>query len=345
MPRSAADQMRQYRAKQEIHSERDKLLKRADRRIDLGKYLPGDDKDGIRAMLLTLVLSLICMVPYTVMIVLWFRVYRKSLPATMGTYFCWEIAALLMVLASTKRAFGKDRPWLWWLGMLVGQAASVGLIVGFFVYFRILVYYLRYEEMRTYTNVAASQGASEFDDGSIFLFTEDTRVDAQRAVGYRSRWTGEVYCIAPLVDATMKNGNDINFWVAGVNCCNSRSAIHCDDAEDFSVRTALTILDPSEIVRPFMRWAVQGSNYPHFHEAIGIQEATYLTKAATDVMFLRWSKDPIDLKNFYYQEAKSKCTIASIIYFVLVLVGNHFVAWRILPRHLLKPDSIIRLPS
>ena len=95
------------------------------------------------------------------------------------------------------RLTGKARPWLWWVGFFTFQAvvhlrfkfrASVGhceatlaaLVIGFFLYYRNLIYYWNYnvtwrhhlldrcdmtifsadfekQEMRSYTNVAAAQ--------------------------------------------------------------------------------------------------------------------------------------------------------------------------------------------
>merc|ERR1719331_1519030 len=98
----------------------------------------------------------------------------------------------------------------------------VGLFVGFFLYYRLLVYYQHYTDMRTYSNVGGSQPVTQFKNGSMFLFTQDTRLDVMRSVGYKSRWTGQVYCVAPVVDSTMTNANNINFWAVGENCCLAR---------------------------------------------------------------------------------------------------------------------------
>merc|ERR1719183_2256106 len=100
------------------------------------------------------------------------------------------------------------------------------------MYYKHLVYYLRYTEMRTYSNVGGSQGVTQFNDGSMFLFTQDSRLDVLRSVGYKSRWTGQTYCVAPVVDSTMTNANHINFWAVGEDCCLAR--FHgCENDECF----------------------------------------------------------------------------------------------------------------
>lgn len=332
MPRTPGDHVRQFRAKQEIHSGRDRLLNQGNRRIDLRKLIPGDPKDGTRLMLWTLFLSVASIGPFALMILVWFLFFRSSLPATIALYLVLLGFSGFLAMASTRRALGVDRPWLRWIGYLCAQSATLGLIVGFFVYFRFLVFFLTYEEMRTYTNVAGVQSSSEFDDASAFLFSEDTRVDPMRAVGFKSRWTGDVYCVAPVVDSTMTAVNSINFWVAGVNCCPPRASFHCDDADDFQAKGALVWLDPAELVSPYMKWAVQGSDFSHFQEAISVQQATYYTQSSPVTKFLRWSKDPMKLKNTYYETAKKYCLYIGLGYFASLLVATSFIAMRFLPR-------------
>merc|ERR1719181_266254 len=81
----------------------------------------------------------------------------------------------------------------------------------------------------------------------MLLWTEDTRLDPMRAVGFKSRWTGQTYCAAPIVDSTMNSANDINYWAVGENCCSARAEFHCDDAADPTTRSALVLLEPEDV--------------------------------------------------------------------------------------------------
>mmetsp|Transcript_100673 Transcript_100673/g.324834 ORF Transcript_100673/g.324834 Transcript_100673/m.324834 type:complete len:344 (+) Transcript_100673:146-1177(+) len=340
MARGPVDHVRHHRARAEIHTERDKLLKRADRNVDIQKFMPNDGKDRARAMLLASGLVVCSMAGYVIMLLMWFYVYHESLMNTIVAFVLLICLSVALCLASSKNALGKDRPWLWWLGLLHGQATLVALVIGFFLYFRFLCYYWKYMEMRTYTNVAAAQHSAAFSDGSMFLFTEDTRLDPVRSVGFKSRWTGQTYCVAPIVDSSMNNGNDIHYWAIGMDCCNARAGFRCDDAEDFSTRSALVVLEPEDVVRPFMRWAVRGASYPHYKQAVALQEATYFTKAALKPKLVFWSKDPLAMREAYYTTARSLCLYVSVAYVLLASGFTYWISWRLIPKQ--RREGVIR---
>eukprot|EP00435_Cladocopium_sp_Y103_P009680 s1103_g2.t1 len=199
-------------------------------------------------------------------------------------------------------------------------------------------------EMRSYTNVAAAQDDAAFPDAYMFLFTEDTRLDIQRAVGYKSRWTGKVYCVAPLVDTTMSAVEPIYYWAIGEDCCEARSDFHCGDAQDPSTRSGLVALKPAKIVRPYMRWAVRGSPYQRFEKAVRLEEATHVTQAAPDPTFIYWSSDPIALKDSFYKEAVHACVLWSLIYFAVLLVGAPRAGFRVHQRSVAirNPPNLFR---
>eukprot|EP00405_Crypthecodinium_cohnii_P010461 CAMPEP_0206425582 /NCGR_PEP_ID=MMETSP0324_2-20121206/3871_1 /ASSEMBLY_ACC=CAM_ASM_000836 /TAXON_ID=2866 /ORGANISM="Crypthecodinium cohnii, Strain Seligo" /LENGTH=245 /DNA_ID=CAMNT_0053890379 /DNA_START=414 /DNA_END=1147 /DNA_ORIENTATION=- len=245
----------------------------------------------------------------------------------MSSVLAQVLVGLFLVMGSTRRALGKERPWMWWLGAIWLQAFAIGCLVGFFVYFRHLAYYWKYEEMRTYTNVAAAQDASAFGDGSMFLFTTDTRLDVMRSVGYRSRWSGTTLCVAPLVDVTMNQGDSIQYFaVGGEDCCSARAGFLCDDAGDSTTRTALRVLEPEEVARSFMSWAVRDSAYGKYMDAVRLQEATYATKSTDQPTLVVWTKDPITLKNSYYSTAKSIAIQVAVAYYVMLSVGIYQLA-------------------
>mmetsp|Transcript_81783 Transcript_81783/g.205785 ORF Transcript_81783/g.205785 Transcript_81783/m.205785 type:complete len:348 (-) Transcript_81783:60-1103(-) len=340
MSSGGADGVRKHRARQEIHAERDKLLKRADKKNDVSRFLPNDSKDRARAILITSGLGVLGQLPYLTMILLWFFVYHDSFVQTFTMLAVLVAVGLLFLIGSTRRALGKERPWMWWFGSIWLQATVVGTTVGFFLYFRDLAYYWKYQEMRTYTNIAAAQDSSAFGDGSMFLFTEDSSLDTMRAVGFKSRWTGDIYCVAPVVDVTMSQADEIFYWAVGDNCCPQRAEFLCDDAGDYTTRSALKVLQPEDVVRPFMTWAVRGSTYDHFIEAVRMQEATYGDISALSPTLVKWTKDPVGYKNAFFNNAQTVCIWVSVVYELLVLVGCYFIAWRLIPKQ--KHEGVIR---
>lgn len=327
-----------------VHGERDKLVTGAEQRTDgkeLRRFSAGaDGKDRARALVIAAGMSVFGMVPYALMLVTWFFVFHQSLLQAVVTFAGLAAAGMFFCVASTKRATGKDRPWLRWFGGVWLQALVVGAVVGFFIYFRDLAYFWKYSEMRTYTNIAAAQDASAFGDGSMFLFTEDTRLDALRAVGFKSRWSGDTFCAAPLVDVTMNQASEVNYWAVGRNCCGARAEFLCGDAGDSATRSALRVLEPEDVARPFMRWAVRRTSFPDYMEAVRLEEATYATKSAARPALVEWTRDPVSLRNSFYDQARETCVRVSLTYFACVAVAAYLIAWRLVPQK--RPEGVLR---
>lgn len=332
------DHVRHHRARQALASNNDKLLKRAEKKIDYEPYKK-DGKELIRAFLWGTSIALAAVTAFVIMIVVWFDLYYKSFSGAVVIFLVLLGAGAFMAVLANPKVTGRDRPWLFYISALFVLSAFVGLVAGFFIYFGDLVYYYRYDDMRTYTNVGASQSSYAFGDGGMLLWSEDTRLDPMRSVGYKSRWDGQTYCVAPVVDSTMTNANPIYYWAVGINCCSARASFTCNDAADLSTRSALVVLEPEDIVRPWMRWAVAGSAYKKFERAIKLDEATYYTKAANEgVRLVKWSKDPVSMKDDLFDNAKSNAITVSLVYFLVFLWPLClFLGWRLTNLEKKKP--------
>lgn len=334
------DHIRHHRAREEVKTERDRLVARSNRMFDpekMQKLMPSDGKDKARASALAFSVAAVSSIAYIVMIVFWFRVYHSSFPGTLMMLAALLFIGGVMCVCSQEGIAGRRRPWLFTVGIFWIISTIVGTVVGFVIYFNSLVYFWRYAEMRPYTNVAAAESPDAFLDGSMFLWTEDTRLDAMRAVGFKSRWNGRVYCVAPIVDNSMTNAQDINFWAVGEGCCEPRAEFHCDDAESMTTRTALALLEPKDVVRDYMRWAVRDSILPKYENALRLQEATYFTKASPTPRFVRWVSDPVAAKDQYYTDARVAAIWSSIVYFVLCLLAAWAASWQIVKKSA-KPE-------
>lgn len=287
------------------------------------KYLKEDETARAWAAIHGLIMSLVCITFFIVMMLMWFFVFRHLFVLSVVIFLACLAAAAGIAFYGSKKA--DERYWIVIMGCASAVVTLLGLFVGFFLYYRLIVYYDRYVEMRTYSNVGGSQGVSQFSNASMFTFTKDSRLDVMRAVGYKSRWTGEVYCVAPVVDSTMTSADSINFWAVGENCCLARGAFECEDAQDSSVLSALVMLEPEDVVRPFMRWAVAGNVYPRYERSIKLQEAAYATRAATNIRMLYWVKDPIAKQNSFHDKAVDIAVLITVILWLILLVGGYFV--------------------
>jgi hypothetical protein len=324
------DHARQSRARKEVKTERDRLLKKANQMIDgRDDSKAADRRLHAKILLTTAALILGSGVPYAVILCSWIFGYQYSAIQTVGCFVLFVVIAGCLVIGSHPRATGKDRPWLWWLGILCLLSAVVALILGFFLYFGSLAYYFKYNELRTYTNVAAAQDAAAFSDGAMFLWTEDTNLDTMRSVGFKSKWTGKTYCVAPIVDSSMGVSDDIWYWAVGVDCCSSRAEFHCGDTSDLTTRSSLTVLEPEDVVRPWMKWAARGSDYESYMQAIHVEEASFYTKAALQPKLVYWTKDPAGLKNSFWKGPSQTAQIASYVYAVVLFICSYLIARRI----------------
>eukprot|EP00928_Gymnodinium_smaydae_P048441 TRINITY_DN3238_c0_g1_i3.p1 TRINITY_DN3238_c0_g1~~TRINITY_DN3238_c0_g1_i3.p1 ORF type:complete len:367 (-),score=82.19 TRINITY_DN3238_c0_g1_i3:39-1139(-) len=340
MVKTTRDHVRHYRAKQAIHENRDRLLKRGEQKIDWRGML-ADKRDRALIFAYGTALALMSMVAYVTMIVLWFKVYYQSFNTTVIWFFMLMFISMFMVIGSRGEILGRDRPWLRFLGGFFLLSTIVGSVVGFLLYFKSLAYYWKYESLRTYTNVGASQRAEGFADAGMLLLTEDSRLDPMRSVGFKSRWTGQTYCAAPIVDGRMAMTDPIYFWAVGENCCGSRSSFSCGDASNPTTRSALVLLEPEEVVRPFMTWAVRGAVYPRYERSVMLQQATYNTVAPEKIKLVQWVKDPIAAKDAFYTDARTRCIWVSLIYFFLLELFTCYVVARymVAPKQL---ENVVR---
>ena len=87
----------------------------------------------------------------------WFFIFHAAIVKFLAIFFCFILGGIVVMLLSFRWLTGKPRPWLWWMGFYTLQASMAALVIGFFLYYRNLVYYWNFEEMRSYTNVAAAQ--------------------------------------------------------------------------------------------------------------------------------------------------------------------------------------------
>lgn len=272
------------------------------------KWVLKEEQDKAWAVMHALLCTFIALCFFIMMCITWFHFYHKSFAASVGIFLGLLVLAGLIILVGSGNGIisYKQRKWVVCLGIVCIVVTVLGCVFGFIMYFQYLAYYYRYMEMRTYTNVGAVQPVTAFNDGDMFLFTQDTRLDVMRSIGHRSKYSGNDMCVAPLVDSTMSNVNYINFWAAGDNCCLARSQFMCDDAKDPTTMSALVMLEPDEVVRPFMRWAVRSSVYPRYINAIKQQEAAYATRAADKIRLVYWVKDPIAKRDSFYYDARTK---------------------------------------
>merc|ERR1719460_1999450 len=115
------------------------------------KWVKEDEQAKAWAAIHALIMSFVCISFFVVMLVMWFHVYHHSFGWSVVIFLgCLLVAAGIAIFGAKKR---DQRTWIIIMAMLCVVVTFVGLFFGFFMYFRHLVYYQRYVEMRTYSNV------------------------------------------------------------------------------------------------------------------------------------------------------------------------------------------------
>lgn len=231
-----------------------------------------------------------------------------------------EIGALVVVgVAIHLNAVGyKYRFGVLWL-----IATCAGTLVGSYCYYQHMIFYYTYQDMRAYTNVAASQPGSSFKDASMIMFTQDSMVDISRALGYMAPENTDTYCVAPVVASGMTSDQEIQFWAIGKNCCHPRGSFNCDSSHDAAARSAIMLLEPDDLVSWLTKPLLAGvADREAFAKAIELNEAEYNTVTAKrgDRRLLRWAQDPKEVLQGYADAGYSTAGVFLIVYFVISFV-------------------------
>lgn len=214
--------------------------------------------------------------------------------------FCIMIGILVMISCLCGFAARGAKLWLFRLGLLLFLATIIGTIAGLFTYYKYMVYYEAYGDMRSYTNVAASQNSDQFADAGFVLFSSDSHVDAARAVGYRDVATATTVCLAPITDGAMEPTTPVSFWAVGTNCCEPRATFNCDGAATGGARAGVLLIDAEVVVSPSMESVVVGLGGfkpTDYDGAMLLSGASWSTSVADHVRFVRWTDDPRGIRD------------------------------------------------
>lgn len=173
---------------------------------------------------------------------------------------------------------GSERPMNMYLGVLCIGAIIAGGCVGFTCYELQFSHFWFLNDGHVYTNVLPSDPAAGYVDAGKLLFTEDSRVDTSKSLGYQD---GDTYCVAPILDDS--DTGDVEFWAAGVNCCASRGNFICDDAFEPNARGGAVIRSVS---------ALSNDVRDKYALAVKQAEAAFEIASTPEPLFVRWVQDP-----------------------------------------------------
>lgn len=168
-------------------------------------------------------------------------------------------------------------------GCIVATVAAT--TTGYYNYSLNVTQYYQFFDRRQYTNVAADELAEAHRDASAIVFEPGTTPDATRPVGYLAR--DSMYCIAPITSSDPPTPEpDIQYFAAGLDCCQARTAFTCNDVGDKTARAGVVIGNRTEFVNALLR-----PELAYYEEAAKVAVAAYGLTIAKKPIFVRWVKD------------------------------------------------------
>lgn len=216
------------------------------------------------------------------------------------TALCSMISFLLMAMPQRQRAMqgAVSNPyWYLLLGLLCLFGTLLAALLGFWNFQRSMSYYWAYEGMRSYTNVLATESALAHLDAGKITFSTTARLDVHSAIGYRDG--GHLYCVAPVVeqdhlDETGNSQGTIEYWAAGVDCCERSGSFSCDAASRDGVHAGLVHVSASQMA---------GDDTEQFRRAVEEAVTDTAMTSSPDALFVRWVEDSEVAQNDYWNSA------------------------------------------
>lgn len=150
---------------------------------------------------------------------------------------------------------------------------------------------------------AAAEVASLGDEAAIITFTDGTIVDDRRTIGYVAK--GNIYCVAPVMRRA-KPSAPVEFWAAGIGCCERRSNFDCGSARlSGSSLTALS-------------YTASGDKY--FAEAVKEAASVYNIKIGEHAQRVFFEGDPATFVDDLWREAVVAAILAAVFHLCTCII-------------------------
>jgi hypothetical protein len=215
----------------------------------------------------------------------------------------------------------QSRPWWLFLGLLSLFALLFGSLCGQYNYWMHMFPYASYDENRSYLNVLPTEPAEAHADAGKIVFAHTSRVDTSRAVGFKS---GSTYCVAPILDDTQ--GDRVEYWAAGVDCCPARGDFNCDDSWNPKARSGVVILDTSTGDASISSgdssfgFTLFRSRRDYYLKAVREAESNFLLTSADYPLFVRWVGDPQMIQDDYWRNGVGYLVATICIYLLISII-------------------------
>mmetsp|Transcript_14729 Transcript_14729/g.40648 ORF Transcript_14729/g.40648 Transcript_14729/m.40648 type:complete len:293 (-) Transcript_14729:86-964(-) len=231
---------------------------------------------------------------FTLIVCLFVFAYEEFAPLVWALLVASALLALLFVAMGATAG----RTWHLALGFLILTSLGVAVPIGLFVENGYMKEYWRLDNGAVYRQLNPFDPGASHSDATVLEFREGTFVDIQRSVGYMK--AGTVYCVAPVSSKHM--AASVQYWAAGTDCCGQRGSFTCDDVENPSALSGLTIVDSDD----------------SFKTAVRMAESVYdLSPSVTAPVLVMWTLNAVAYKDGLWTSAATLVTVASVVHLVV----------------------------
>jgi len=169
-----------------------------------------------------------------------------------------------------------------------------------------------------YSQISPTKEADAVQDANIIDFSSVTRLDLRRVLGFRHQGTGTTYCVAPIMDSNSPS-KVVNFWAAGMDCCEPLRSFICGEATTMSARSGIVI--------PSSTSSYAADRWHNFKRAASQAAEVYGFEIPERPIFVRWHVDALKLQADSLHHGLVEVVLLSFIYLMVSLFLAAWLHW------------------
>jgi len=204
------------------------------------------------------------------------------------------------------------------VGWLCLAAVVAGVLLSTYLQAEYLDYYFQVRRGTRFTHVNPSDSPAHTPGAGVLQFIPGTIADDYRTIGFVSG--GHIYCVAPIADqATEVYPQAINYWAAGVDCCEKRQKFNCGASQDPEALT--TILAPPRL---------------NFERAVAQAKSVYNITSPESAQLVTFVASVKQVQSGIWAEAINVILVAGAVHLGISLIAG-IILLEMLPNAWSKP--------
>lgn len=202
-----------------------------------------------------------------------------------------------------------------YMGVLVLVACVAAPVAGQKIFETDMTQYWMHKNGVAYRGVVPSKPADAYQDANLIDFSAMSRLSLRQVLGNRPQGSRTTYCVAPIIDARSPS-KEVNFWAAGLDCCEPLRSFLCGDAANAEARTG--------IVMPSSTSQYAADRWDLFRKAASDAAELYGLTLPERPIFVRWH---VDAKAVQSESLHQGIVEVILISFIYLMVSLFVAAW------------------